>query len=268
LQSLAAAQSPDALHNWMVNADGTQQPHVLEAMVERLAAELPTSDLSAITDGVAAQRLEYEKTLLLTALPHVREVVIRHPEHTTQRLTELVHAGIERRAKVLHAAGAHSYHAYLQQGDQESAARAGSEDLPALLIFIDAFTMLTKCSSGVDLLDWAPTHGNQPCPLQPDTVPECCCNANRSSVRRVYHRPVDVTKCQSNGKNCKHARHQRLDARRRRGWVQRPHDLDSAKAPRQPVALAFARAAERVAAELERVLGERSGVVCRREKAR
>lgn len=38
--------------------------------------------------------------------------------------------------------------------------------------------------------------------------------------------------------------------------VRRAHDFDSANAPYQPEVLAFARAAQRIAAELERLRGE------------
>ena len=146
--SLARTYSPQALHMWLV-LPGLESPERAERTVEAVLAELPlpAGQQEMMRKGAAYQRRWGENVLLLSALPHV-ENVIGTPDggaRDAQRLRQCLHVEIARRTTVLSQANCADRADLLARHGQDSAV------LPALVVWVDGFLGLIRADPRIEL---------------------------------------------------------------------------------------------------------------------
>ena len=148
VMSLARTYSPEALRIWLV-LPGLESPEHAERTVEAVLAELPlpADQQEMMRKGAAYQRRWGEEVLLLSALPHV-ENVIGTPEGgawDAQRLRQCLHNEIDRRTTVLYEANCADRADFLARHGQDSAV------LPALMVWVDGFLGLIRADPRIEL---------------------------------------------------------------------------------------------------------------------
>ncbi len=148
VMSLARTYSPEALLMWLV-LPGLDSPERAERTVEAVLAELPlpAGQQEMMRKGAARQRRWSEGVLLLSALPHV-ENVIGTPDggaRDAQRLRQCLHNEIDRRTTVLAEANCTDHASFLARHGQDGAA------LPALIVWVDGFLGLIRADPRVEL---------------------------------------------------------------------------------------------------------------------
>lgn len=153
IHSLTRANSPDQLHIWIIDAQPMTTPSDLTATTEWITEQLPGSDLSVLTAGLVAHNDEYGRALAVTALPHVQEV-ISEPDIrvAVDRLGALVDSEVQRRETLLGNVRARDYSSYLKLCREGPAGPHRAEDLPALVISVEAFPAIVDCADGARIL--------------------------------------------------------------------------------------------------------------------
>ena len=147
VMSLACTYSPEALRIWLV-LPGLESPDHAQRTVEALLDELPlpADQQERMRKGAAYQRRWYEEVLLLSALPHV-ENVIGTPDGGTwdaERLRQCLHDEIDRRTTVLGEANCGDRADFLTRHGQDSAV------LPALMVWVDGFLGLIRADARIE----------------------------------------------------------------------------------------------------------------------
>lgn len=128
---------------------GLESPEHAERMVEAVLAELPfpADQQEMMRKGAAYQRRWGEQVLLLSALPHVEDV-IGTPDggaRDAQRLRECLHNEIDRRTTVLNEADCADRADFLARHGQHGAL------LPALVVWVDGFLGLIRADPRIEL---------------------------------------------------------------------------------------------------------------------
>jgi DNA segregation ATPase FtsK/SpoIIIE, S-DNA-T family len=148
VMSLARTYSPQALRMWLV-VPGLEPPEHAERTVEAVLAELPlpADQQEMMRKGAAHQRRWGEEMLLISALPHV-ENVIGTPEGgavDAQRLRQCLSDEIDRRTTVLSEANCVDRADFLARHGHDSAV------LPALMVWVDGFVGLVRADARSEL---------------------------------------------------------------------------------------------------------------------
>ncbi|WP_168710588.1 FtsK/SpoIIIE domain-containing protein [Mycobacterium intracellulare] len=148
VMSLACTYSPEALRIWLV-LPGLEAPEHAERMVEAVLAVLPlrADQQEMMRKGAAYQRRWGEEVLLLSALPHVENVIGTRDGGAwdAQRLRQCLHNEIDRRTTVLCEAKCGDRVEFLARHGQDSAV------LPALVVFVDGFLGLIRADPRIEI---------------------------------------------------------------------------------------------------------------------
>jgi DNA segregation ATPase FtsK/SpoIIIE-like protein len=148
VMSLARTYSPEALRMWLV-LPGLESPEHAERTVEAVLAELPlpAAQQEMMRKGAAHQRRWSEQVLLLSALPHV-ENVIGTPDggaRDAQRLRQCLHNELDRRNAILDEANCTDRAEFLEGHGRDSAV------LPALVVWVDGFLNLIRADPRIEI---------------------------------------------------------------------------------------------------------------------
>jgi DNA segregation ATPase FtsK/SpoIIIE-like protein len=148
VMSLARTCSPAVLRMWLV-LPGLESPDHAERTVEAVLTQLslPADQQEMMRKGAAHQRRWSEEVLLLSALPHV-ENVIGTPDggaRDAQRLRQCLHNELNRRTTILYEANCADRAEFLARHGQDGAV------LPVLVVWVDGFLNLIRADPRIEL---------------------------------------------------------------------------------------------------------------------